>query len=214
LLLLCCAGIFSGRRATAPGKFETSTFTKFKHSITVRGKNIRWLHLMTSQSAVIPFGVSDPLVVLHCMKFTAALVSHTFICSRRSAAPGCVFGVQAMMSVVRAFGAETVTTVAHDPEESGAVFIVAVPLAIFIDSVPATAGTVIVKAPACDCGETVVVPAWLKMMLFGSIVLVFAASDSAFGAVAVQLESSKIIEFMALVAVKQFDVFTTERTKE
>jgi cytochrome c len=39
LLLVSCAGVFSGCSATAPGKFETSTFTNIKHSLTVRGKN-------------------------------------------------------------------------------------------------------------------------------------------------------------------------------
>jgi cytochrome c len=39
LLLCCCAGVFSGCKATPPGKLETSTITKIKHSVTVRGKN-------------------------------------------------------------------------------------------------------------------------------------------------------------------------------
>lgn len=41
VLFLSCASLLSGCKATAPGKFETSTVTRIKHSITVGGKNTR-----------------------------------------------------------------------------------------------------------------------------------------------------------------------------
>jgi mono/diheme cytochrome c family protein len=38
LLLFCTAALLLGCKATPPGKWETATMTKIKHSITIRGK--------------------------------------------------------------------------------------------------------------------------------------------------------------------------------
>jgi mono/diheme cytochrome c family protein len=41
ILLLALITVFSGCKATPPGKMETFTMTKIKHSITVRGKDTK-----------------------------------------------------------------------------------------------------------------------------------------------------------------------------
>ncbi len=40
-VFLCCAGVLAGCRASPPGKFETSTMTRIKHFLTVRGRNMK-----------------------------------------------------------------------------------------------------------------------------------------------------------------------------
>jgi mono/diheme cytochrome c family protein len=40
-LLFGAATIFAGCKATPPGKWETATMTKIKHSITIRGKDMK-----------------------------------------------------------------------------------------------------------------------------------------------------------------------------
>jgi mono/diheme cytochrome c family protein len=41
LLLFCTAALLLGCKATPPGKWETATMTKIKHSITIRGKEAK-----------------------------------------------------------------------------------------------------------------------------------------------------------------------------